>query len=200
MSTLQPLTTTGSDSIDPAGSTERSLVERARVGDRSAFEQLLAPRLPSTLRALTAILGDPTEARDVAQAVFVQVWRNVPALRDADAFSPWYGRIVTNAARSALRSRRRRAVREIPVSAVDDAHRDMPSAEDQETRSAFADRVGRAFDRLDADARLILWLHHDQGLTLPEVGARLGISAKTVKSRLFTARRNLQRALEAEDR
>jgi RNA polymerase sigma-70 factor (ECF subfamily) len=200
VSTVRPLTTTPTETIAPAGSAERGLVERARAGDQAAFEVLLAARLPSTLRTLTAVLGDPTEARDVAQAVFVQAWRNLPALRDAGAFSPWFSRIIVNAARSSLRRRRRRAVREIPVSAIGDGDLDIRQGDDHEAQAAFADVVGRAFDRLHPDARLILWLHHHEGRTLSEVGERLGISAKTAKSRLFTARRDLQRALEAEDR
>jgi RNA polymerase sigma-70 factor (ECF subfamily) len=56
----------------------------------------------------------------------------------------------------------------------------------------------RAFDRLDADARAILVLHHLDGRALQEVAAILGIPVGTAKSRLFAARRALERALESE--
>jgi RNA polymerase sigma-70 factor (ECF subfamily) len=63
-----------------------------------------------------------------------------------------------------------------------------------------ADRMAleRAFDRLDADARTILVLHHLDGRGLSEVASMLGIPVGTAKSRLFVARRALERALERE--
>jgi RNA polymerase sigma-70 factor (ECF subfamily) len=58
----------------------------------------------------------------------------------------------------------------------------------------------RAFNRLDADARAILVLHHLDGRPLSEIAAVLGVPVGTAKSRLHTARRALERALEREDR
>jgi RNA polymerase sigma-70 factor (ECF subfamily) len=55
-----------------------------------------------------------------------------------------------------------------------------------------------AFERLDADARTILVLHHLDGRGVAEIAAVLGIPVGTAKSRLFTARRALERALERE--
>jgi RNA polymerase sigma-70 factor (ECF subfamily) len=78
---------------------ERALVARARRGDHGAFESLLDARLPSTFRAVLAILGDESDARDATQAIFVQAWRNLPGLRDEQLFPAWFGRIVVNTAR-----------------------------------------------------------------------------------------------------
>jgi RNA polymerase sigma-70 factor (ECF subfamily) len=202
---MQPMTTARSDTAVVASSDERSLVERALVerakrGDEEAFAALVSARLSSTLRSVTAILGDPADARDATQAIFIQVWRRLPGLRDPDAFSAWFGRIVVNTARSSLRSRRRRSIREIPVSALPDEGSIQIGSADHEARTDAFDRLERAFDRLSNGDRMILWLHHYEGLSLVELGARLDIAPKTVKSRLFTARRALERALEAETR
>ena len=62
------------------------------------------------------------------------------------------------------------------------------------------DRLDRAFERLSPAERTCLWLHHYEGLSLADIGQRLNVPAKTVKSRLFTARRALERELAAEDR
>jgi RNA polymerase sigma-70 factor (ECF subfamily) len=70
----------------------------------------------------------------------------------------------------------------------------------QEDRLVALDRLERALDRLTPPERTVLWLHHYEELSLAEIGARLRVPAKTVKSRLFTARRSLERALRAEDR
>ena len=69
-----------------------------------------------------------------------------------------------------------------------------------EDRTADLDRLERAFERLSSDERTVLWLHHYEDLSLAEIGERIGAPARTVKSRLFTARRALERALQLEDR
>ncbi len=180
---------------------EVELVERARAGDHDAFAELLDARLSPTFRTAMAILGDEAEARDATQAVFVQAWTRLPQLRDATLFSAWFGRIVVNTARSALRGRRRRTVREIHAGSlpVDDGSF-AASGRGHEDRAADLDRLERAFERLAPDERAVLWLHHYEDLSLAEIGQRTGVPARTVKSRLFTARRALERALQLEDR
>jgi RNA polymerase sigma-70 factor (ECF subfamily) len=181
--------------------TETALVERARHGDHDAFAALLDGRLEATLRMAMAILGDEADARDVTQAAFVQAWVNLPSLRDPALFPAWFGRIVVNTARSALRGRKRRVVREVPVSALpDEATAFVSRAAGHEDHTAELDRLERAFDRIGPAERTVLWLHHYEELSLAEIGARIGVPSRTVKSRLYTARRALERALQVEDR
>jgi RNA polymerase sigma factor (sigma-70 family) len=97
------------------GTTERGLVERAREGDHDAFALLIDRRLGSTIRSATAILGNEPDARDATQRIFVQAWRELPSLRDVDAFASWFRRIVVNTCRSALRERRRRRSARSPL-------------------------------------------------------------------------------------
>jgi RNA polymerase sigma-70 factor (ECF subfamily) len=180
---------------------ERTLVERASHGDHDAFAEIVDARLGPTFRTVLAILGDESDARDTTQAIFVQTWRHLPALRDPELFEAWFGRIVVNAARTSMRGRRRRAVREISLAGLTDSGDlliAVGSAHDE--RTASNDRLERAFERITPDERQCLWLHHHEGLSLAEIGLRLEVPAKTVKSRLFTARRALERELAAEDR
>ena len=185
----------------PADPFQRALIERAARGDHDAFAELVDARLVATFRSMLAILGDEFDARDVTQAIFVQAWRHLPTLRDPDLFAAWFGRIASNAARSAMRGRRRRAVREIAMTRLADAGESLaPVTPAHDEQTASLDRLERAFERISADERLCLWLHHHEGLSLAEIGERVGVSAKTVKSRMFTARRALERELAAEDR
>lgn len=188
--------------MDPlATSSERALVERASQGDHDAFASLVDARLQPTFRTVLAILGDEPDARDTTQAIFLQAWRNLPTLRDPDMFSAWFGRIVVNTARSSMRGRRRRTVREISFAGLPDEGESLTAATtSHDERTASLDRLERAFERLSAADRTCLWLHHHEGLSLADIGQRLRVSSKTVKSRLFTARRALERELEAEDR
>jgi len=180
---------------------EKALVERARRGDHDAFTSLVNARVASTFRTVMAILGNESDARDVTQLIFVRAWANLPALKDTDRFPAWFGRILANTCRSSMRGRRRRFVREISVSFLEDGGESLTTAEvGHEDRIVRLDALARAIDRLSIDERTILALHHFDQLSLAEVGERLGIPAKTVKSRLFTARRALERALQAENR
>src|ERR671916_796147 len=95
------------DRTIPGVDAEQLLVRRARDGDRHAFDRLVAARLPQTFRLAKAITGHAGDAEDVTQEAFLQAWRNLPRLRDPDRFDAWFGRILVNEARMALRRRDR---------------------------------------------------------------------------------------------
>ena len=179
------------------------LVRSAQAGDLQAFEALLERRLGSLLRVALAITGDEVDARDAVQQACLKAWRELPRLREPDRFDAWLDRILTNECRMALRTRRRRRVREIPVSHLDPvrgvefAAAPTPGPAD---RAEQLEVLEAAFDRLDPDARAILVLHHLQGRTIAEIASRLGVPASTVKWRLHRARAQLEQALDLERR
>ena len=180
---------------------EASLADRARHGDREAFERLVDARLASTFRIAMAILGNEADARDATQEAFLRAWRDLPGLRDVGRFDGWFGRILVNACRSAVRGRRRRSVREIAVGALPGGGEGFdPAAPADDVRVVDADALDRALDRLSVAERTLLALHHLEELSLDAIGRQMGIPARTVKSRLFSARRALERALEVERR
>jgi RNA polymerase sigma-70 factor (ECF subfamily) len=180
---------------------EAALVDRARHGDHDAFEILVDGRLTATFRTALAILGNEADARDATQDIFLRAWRNLPELRESDRFGAWFGRIVVNTCRTAIRGRRRRIVREISVGALPGEGDALASpAARHDDRTADLDFLDRALGRVALTDRTLLALHHFEHLSLDQIGERLGVPAKTVKSRLFSARRSLERALEVERR
>ena len=144
-------------------------------------------------RLTFAILGNAADAQDAAQDTFVAAWRQLPRLRDAGTFDAWLQRIAVNAARMVHRGRRRRSVREIAS--------DVAALEGGEQVAVDVDAgvLDRALAHLDIDQRSILVLHHLERRSVAELAAILGIPTGTVKSRLFTARRALQEAIDAEE-
>jgi RNA polymerase sigma-70 factor (ECF subfamily) len=170
-----------------------NVIERARAGDGTAFDELARSRIDSVYRTALAILGSPADARDATQEVLVAMWRGLPSLRSADSFDGWLYRITVNASRMALR--RRRGVREVTL---------IAGSEDSTDSSAYSSPApevsgfDQAFDRLTVDQRALLVAHHVDGFTVVDLAARLGIPEGTVKSRLHTARGALEKALEAE--
>jgi RNA polymerase sigma-70 factor (ECF subfamily) len=181
---------------------ERALVEQAQKGDRGAFDALVRRKVDAVYGTALAILGHEADAQDAVQEAFVAAWRSIGALRDADRFDAWFGRILVNACRMTLRRRRVRQI-EVTDGSVG------PAAEGQERPAggpafddvaASAESFDRAFARLKVEERAILVLRHRDDLPVDDIAARLGIPAGTVKSRLFAARRALERSIAREDR
>lgn len=180
---------------------ETPIVERARRGDHDAFAALVDRRLAATFRTAIAILGNEADARDATQEIFFRAWQNLPELREAERFEAWFGRIVVNTCRTAIRTRRRRIAREISVESLPGEGEQLQSfARPNDDRTAEVELIERALERLSVADRTILALHHFEHLSLGDIGDRLGVPSKTVKSRLFSARRLLKRALEVERR
>ena len=174
-------------------SDDASLVELARGGDETAFERLLDARLDRAYRTAFAILRTDWDARDACQEAFVAAWRELPRLRDAAAFDHWLDRIVVNRSRSMMRGRRAR-VREISIDASPEATDGLSGPSQIET-IADEDLVRRAFERLPADQRSVLALHHGEGRPIAEIARVLAVPSGTVMWRLFRARRSLERHL-----
>jgi len=177
------------------------LVNRARSGDRIAFERLVERHVDSAYRVARAILGNEADARDATQEAFLDAWRRRASLRDPSRFDAWLGRILVNSCREYLRGRRRRAVREITVGDLGDPMEAVAAPDPPpDDRTAALDTLERAFDRLGGPERTILVLHHLEHRPLDQIAASLDVPVGTVKSRLHAARRKLERALEAEVR
>lgn len=178
-------------SIRPA--TDRAIIDRACHGDPAAFEEIVSTRMDAVYRLSFAILGNEADARDAAQETFVTAWRQIGRLRDPERFDAWLQRIAVNAARMTHRARRRRGVREIAASEIESF-----AADPIGSTPTDADRLVRALASLDIDQRSILALHHLEGHSVAELAEVLAIPEGTVKSRLYTARRALQAALDAD--
>jgi RNA polymerase sigma-70 factor (ECF subfamily) len=178
--------------------TPTSLVERAKTGDHEAFGSLVELTSEHAYRIARAILGNDEDAWDATQDAFVRAWRELPTLRDPERFDVWLRAITVNGCRQAMRGRRRRLVREIAVADPSEAVPAPGLVNGPDEEVALADALERALERLDANERAILVLHHLEHLPVDVVAATLGIPVGTVKSRLFAARHALERALEVE--
>ena len=179
------------------------LVRRARAGDAAAFGVLVDTRIDRCYRLAWSILSNDADAADATQDALLAAWRQLPRLRDAAAFDGWLNRIVANAALMARRHRLRlREVSVAPIHPGDMPHVPEPPP-DLRARTAFDDvvdndAIGRGFDRLRPQDRMILVLHHVEERPVAEIARSLGIPVGTVKSRLHAARAALEKAMEAE--
>jgi RNA polymerase sigma-70 factor, ECF subfamily len=177
---------------------ERALVERARSGDRDAFDAVVRSRIDAVYRTSLAILGDTADAADATQETFVSAWCHLGDLRDLELFDAWIGRINVNACRAQLRRRGRTKVREIRLLDPEDAGDPVSPERSLADQTADADAFDRAFARLSVDDRAVLVMHHLQERPVAEIAAAAGTPEGTVKSRLHRARAALESALARE--
>jgi RNA polymerase sigma-70 factor, ECF subfamily len=175
---------------------DRELVLRARAGDREAYELIVVQRGEHLYRTALAILGGEADARDATQEALIAGWRRLSDLREVDRFDAWLGRILVNECRMALRRRGR--VREIPMPTDSSLAGDESGAAALKAPDSPDGSFDEAFDRLSADHRTILVLHHMHGYGVSEIAAWLGVPAGTMKWRLSRARAALRAQLGDE--
>ncbi|MBV9765890.1 MAG: RNA polymerase sigma factor RpoE, partial [Acidobacteriaceae bacterium] len=82
---------------------ETELIEKARGGDSSAFNQLVLAYRKRILGTISRLIGRPEDVEDVAQEVFVRLYYSLDQLRTAEVFEPWLYRLTVNAAYDYLR-------------------------------------------------------------------------------------------------
>ena len=156
---------------------EDDVLGRAQRGDAAAFRALVDTHHADLLRVTYVICGDVELARDAAQAAWIKAWQQLPRLRDPERLRPWLIAIAGNEARQALRSRRRRSIRELP----------MPD-EGQEPASVAPTGDGvdlsTALARLEPLDRELLAMRYLVGLGSDEIARATGRSASGVRARL----------------
>ena len=164
-------------------------IRRAINGDETALRALWvehAPRIDAVVRRLT---GDPDQAADIAQEVWIQIFRALPTWRGDAQFSTWAHRIAVNRTLNALRSVRRLAKLEVVM------EDDTVAVEDDMDRTFLAHSIDEAVQQLPPGARTVFVLHDVEGYTHEEIAQELGITAGGSKSQLFKARAKLRRLL-----
>jgi RNA polymerase sigma-70 factor (ECF subfamily) len=173
---------------------ERSLIERCRRGDDSAFAVLVEAYKHQVYGLIYRMIYDRSQVDDLAQEVFLKVHRGLPYFRGEAKLSTWIYRIVQNVC-SQARGRRR------PEVSLDGATDDGPPREPGRSDGAFADvelrdRIGKAMAQLPEHYRMLVAAHYLQGVQYEALAEALGIPLGTVKTHLYRAKRQLRELLE----
>jgi len=173
--------------------TDQLTVRRAIDGDERALRQLWMENAPHIDAVVLRLCGDRDLAADIAQEVWIQIFRALPSYRGDSQFGTWAHRIAVNRTLNALRKVRRIARVETDVEEETAAAPDDPAAETE--RSFVAQSIDQAVQRLSPGARTVFLLHDVEGYTHEEIAHELGITAGGSKSQLFKARAKLRRLL-----
>jgi len=170
-----------------------ALVERARQGDREAFDVLAASVVDRLYALARLILRDADRAEDATQETLVRCWRDLPTLRDVGRFEAWLHRLLIHAVNDEFRSKRRHDAN-VRILRLE------PSTDDPSGTVALREELQLGFERLTVEHRTVLVLRLYLGLTVEEAAATIGIPVGTAKSRLHYATEAMRLALEANAR
>lgn len=166
---------------------EQLTVQRAITGDQAAMRVLWTRHAPHIDVVVRRLVGhDLDMAADIAQEVWIQIFRALPSFRGDAKFGTWAHRIAVNRTLNALRSTRRTAALEV------DVEDDSASVEPEAERALLATTIEEAAARLSPGARKVFLLHDVEGFTHEEIAVQLGITSGGSKSQLFKARAKLR--------
>jgi len=168
------------------------LLARVRAGDERAFEQLAVFYFQPAWRVAARVLRNDTEAEDVAQEVFLKIWRKPPELKDGASLKAWILRVASNGAIDRLRKKRPEPRDDLPDMADPGA-----DAEDMMVSNAAASNVRAAVDGLPERQRLALVLTYYEGMANKEAAQAIGVSVDALESLLSRARRGLKVSMSA---
>ncbi len=182
--------------------TERDagLIQRAQRGDSQAFRELVDRHQRKAFAIALSLVRDEQDAREIVQEAFVRVFRGLDGFNGSSSFFTWLYRIVKNLAIDLLRRPSRRD-HELVEGDADDGFEPLfgehvaPDPVHALGRRQLAERIGQALDALPPYHRGVIVMREIEGMSYEEMAEAMGVSKGTIMSRLYHARRKLQRAL-----
>ncbi len=172
-------------------------VARARAGDARAFQELYRNHRRDVARLVARLLGPRTDAEDVIQEVFIQVFRSLVSFRGESRFSTWLHRVTVNVTLMHIRAARSR-----PALGTELTHE--PPAPDEHSPIEGAARNERMralykiLDTLSEKKRAVFILHDLEGTQANQIATMLEIPVLTVRTRLFYARKEVYAAMASD--
>ena len=176
-----------------------ALVARCRAGDLAAFEELYHAHAGKLFSVACRMLGNPADAEDVLQEVFLSAHRKLDGFRGESALGTWLYRLATNQCLDYLRSRAARTG-ELTETLDEEPGWYEPGQTGLADQTVARMDLERALTQLPAGCRAAFVLHDVQGLEHQEVADALGIAEGTSKSQVHKARLRLRALLGTRTR
>jgi RNA polymerase sigma-70 factor, ECF subfamily len=170
------------------------LVSRAQAGEMRAFDLLVRRYQSKVIAAIARLVRDRTECEDIAQEVFIRVYKNLAGFRGESSFYTWIYRISLNTAKNFLASNGRKiSTSDLEVDLADQVAdpaslRDRATPEREFLREEISRAVMDSMGALPEDIRQAIALREIEGLSYEEIATRMQCPIGTVRSRIFRAR------------
>ena len=166
------------------------LAVRCQVGDGAAFTELVSLLQPRLRAFLGKLLADSHRVDDLAQDVWLDVFRDLKRLSDPGAFLPWIYRIARNRAFRVLRARVH------PTFSIDETREIAQVTAEPQFTPDDARAVHSALDQLIPEHREVLLLRFIENMSYDDIAAVVGCPIGTVRSRIHNAKLHLRRIIE----
>ena len=154
--------------------------------DRTVYADLVRRHLRRVFAICLSLLGEPADAEDAVQEIFLKGYQMLGSLRDREKFGPWIGQIARNRCRDILRARGRHP--EQPMTPIVENRADSTGEDFGDLEAALA--------RLPEEHRLPLLLYYFDGRDTQSVARELGLTQGGACARLYRARLQLRALLE----
>ncbi len=177
-------------------------MERVKTGDAEAFRELIEAHQHRIIGTIAKMLSDDTEAEDLAQQVFIRVWKSAARYEPTAKFTTWLYTITRNLVFNELRRRRRHGMQSLSDPPAGD-ERSAIQVADPSTKAPdrsvldaeMQDAIQKAIEELPETQRMAVILRRYDDISYEEMGEILGLSVPAVKSVLFRARTELREKL-----
>ena len=173
------------------------LMARIKEGDDDAFQMLVELHQSAVVGTVAKMLGNIEDAHDVAQQVFLRIWKSAPRYQPTAKFTTWLFTITRNLVFNETRKRSRRCEVSLESEAEDSFHADTPDPNapipDTEVLQGELEKaIDRAIQALPENQRLAVVLRRYEDLSYEDIAKTMDLSVPAVKSLLFRARGQLR--------
>jgi RNA polymerase sigma-70 factor, ECF subfamily len=191
-----------SESTEAAAARDVALMLRVGQGDEGAFRELVEIHQYRVVGTVARMLGDESDAEDVAQQVFVRVWKSASRYEPTAKFTTWLFTIARNLVFNELRRKKRHVIVSLdaPMEPGEERVRDQPDTRTKWPDTALLDEemmdaIQKAIEELPEQQRMAIVLRRYEDSPYEEIAEVLDITVPAVKSLLFRARTELREKL-----
>ncbi len=183
------------------------LVDKAKSGDSSAFGELVEKYSNFVYRTVFFDVGNPQDAQDISQEVFIKAYKALSGFRYDSEFSTWIFRIAKNTVFDFLRKKTKNKTISVTDMTGDDERKDFdipdPNEKNDPEKCAISNEtrriVNECIKELSEEHREVIILRDIEGMSYAEISDILSLEEGTVKSRLSRARNALKKKLESKN-
>ena len=178
------------------------LMEKVRAGDAAAFRDLVEAHQHRVIGTVARMIGDPNDAEDLAQQVFVRVWKSAPRWEPTAKFTTWLYTILRNLVFNECRRRARHKTVSLDATMDGEDHPrqfadgNVKSPDITMLDAEMQDAIERAIQDLPEAQRMAVIMRRYQDVSYEEIGEVLKLTVPSVKSLLFRARTDLREKLK----